>query len=117
MDTNLSLTPGSDYALRFEVTTPGSDPRDLTNLLVSFRVLRSTQDLDEAAVFLGTEAGGNVVISFTREDGIVDILVPAATTAKFAIGRTYYWSLILTGSGVNEIYSRGQLFAFLPATT
>lgn len=118
----LILTPGDATTLRFQVATPPpdstteGDPFDLTDYNVDFFIKRSMQDADAAAEFHGTLASG-VAISFTVEDGQVDVRIPASVTSALRIARPYPWYLKISHSIITTrvyVVARGTFLTQFP---
>jgi hypothetical protein len=85
---------------------------DLEPFILTFRVKRSMQDADSAAIFIGTDTGGDIVPLNPTIDGACEVTIPQTSTIQMMVGRTYYWSITLTDvSNKSYVPAVGTIFA------
>lgn len=114
----LELTPGDAPTLRFQVINPDASPFNLADYDVDFYIKRSMQDTDVAAQWHGS-LGAGIEIANEEQDGLLDVTIPAATTAVLRALANYSWFLRLSHEiDLTKIYipARGTFLLALPGT-
>jgi hypothetical protein len=108
----LEIVQGDTAVLRITVLNPDGTPTNLTGYAITFTIKRSRGDLDQAAIFQGTLAGGDItIVSGNPALGLFDVTVPAAKTKVMRPNKPYYWDAQLSQSGQIFTPCNGTIFA------
>jgi hypothetical protein len=112
----LSFPFGDTGKVCVHVVDGDGEPIDLAPFSeITFRLKRSVQDADDAALFVGTMTGADILILNPSTDGICEVTIPASAAAQMMLGRPYYWTCSVTnqlGDDATPVY--GTLFAESP---
>ena len=114
MSDSLYIPRGDTARVCVHVVDSDGESIDLSAFALTFRLLRSMQDDVSAAIFVGTDSGGE--ISFLDvKDGIAEVAIPGSASAVLMIGRPYPWTMTLTNSGNSFTPVSGLLYATIPS--
>src|ERR1700730_1501417 len=114
MSVRLQVPFGSTGKVCIHVFDSDGNPIDIGQYTLTFRLFRSMQDPDSAAIFIGT---GSAITVFTpSNNGICEVEIPSTVISSMMIGRVYYWTMTLV-SGASEpfIPVYGTFFAISPS--
>jgi hypothetical protein len=96
MANRLSIVQGDTVVLQIAIKNSDDTPANLAGFDITFTIKRSRYDSDQAAVFQGTLADGDIAIVGSDEDGIIDVTVPAENSVLIRPGKPFYWDVQLT---------------------
>src|SRR5712691_6103885 len=95
--TRLSFPFGDTGKVCVHVVDADSEPIDISLFdEITFRLKRSVQDADDAALFVGTLTGSDITILNPAKDGVCSVTIPESVSAQMMIGQPYYWTTKLT---------------------